>query len=156
MNEDNALLSGDQKCSAHRNAKTATFTFSPFLTCSLYNNLLLKTGKQVKPWHQMNTHLRNLSIIFKNCCPRKISHHPDWYHLTVWRLQWISLNSVLTRLLTPLGGGYFYIIKDMDVRQGLSTLTLCRPKFRKILDPLQTKGEKVLKIYTPKRRKMYF
>ena len=39
MNEDYALLSGGQKHSVHRNAKTATFTFSPFLACSLHINL---------------------------------------------------------------------------------------------------------------------
>ena len=37
----------------------------------------LKICKQVKPWHQMDTHIRNSSIIFKNFCSLKISHHPN-------------------------------------------------------------------------------
>ena len=40
------------------------------------SEVLKISGKQVKPWHQMNTHMRNSSIIFKNSCLHSISHHP--------------------------------------------------------------------------------
>ena len=48
------------------------------------SEVLKISGKQVKPWHQMNTHMRNSSIIFKNSCPRRISHHPKRCYLIVW------------------------------------------------------------------------
>ena len=40
MDADHALLSGEVKCSVSLEMlKTATFIFSPFLTCSLHSNL---------------------------------------------------------------------------------------------------------------------
>ena len=47
------------------------------------SEVLKISGKQVKPWHQMNTHMRNSSIIFKNSCPSRISHHPKRCYLIV-------------------------------------------------------------------------
>ena len=59
------------------------FSWSVKSTRSCSYDKYLKTSKQVKPWHQMNTHVRNSSIIFKNSCPRKISNHPNRCYLTV-------------------------------------------------------------------------
>ena len=40
--------------------------------------------------HQMNTHMRNSSIIFKNFCPRRISHHPKRCYLIQWLFEYCS------------------------------------------------------------------
>ena len=54
------------------------------------SEVLKISGKQVKPWHQMHTHMWNSSIIFKNSCPRRISHHPKWCHLIQWLFEHCS------------------------------------------------------------------
>ena len=47
------------------------------------------------------------------------------------------------------GGGHFYIIEDMDVRQGFSDhYPFADQNFGKVLDPLQTNGGTFSKIYT--------